>query len=252
MSVLSYFWDSQNHLSNAAFGFEIVAAAVEVIVGIAVVATFHNEWGEKKRKRLEFLFEVAFLGAALIALVAIVSNRRIETLREKGEQASATEIKNLRDEAQAAAKSAGMAANNASIEAKVASNVVRRAEEINELGRHLTAQQKATIIDALKDAPKDKSISFECAQGDPEVLTFTRELVAVLRESGFKAGEEHNNLGGPRNPGLTYLVPSTNPPPSEAVFISRAFAEAGINNPSFLKVNTNFYWFTIWVGEKPN
>src|ERR1022692_91576 len=89
MSACSYLWDSQQHLSNAAFWMELSGAVVEVIVGILIVSTFHRKWDEEAKERLEFLFELAFLVAATKMLVAVISNRRIETLREKDEKAAA-------------------------------------------------------------------------------------------------------------------------------------------------------------------
>jgi hypothetical protein len=88
MFVWSYFWDSQSHLSNIAFWLELGGALLEVVVSAVIVATFKKEWSDEKLKgRLELLFEIGFLIAAIIALVAIVSNRRTETLIKREEQA---------------------------------------------------------------------------------------------------------------------------------------------------------------------
>jgi hypothetical protein len=173
MSVCSYFWDSQQHLSTAAFWIELGGAIVEVIVSIVIVATFNKEWEEKVKKRLEYQFEIGFLIAAAIAVVAIVSNRRLETLREFDEKLA----KQKSDVALGAAIKA----------AQIATNIVNNANVavLQNLPRHLSNDQKNQLLRAVLPLPKEQ-YSFFFDQNVRDARGLAQDMGVVFEYAGWK------------------------------------------------------------------
>ena len=83
MSLFSYFWDSEVHLNNLAFVIEVVGCAIEIIIATIAVVTLPKAWAKERKERIKKLAESFAIVAAIVFLVALVSNRRTSSLQEK-------------------------------------------------------------------------------------------------------------------------------------------------------------------------
>jgi len=81
-NLFSYFWDSEVHLNNLAFGVEVTGCIIEIIIAVIAIATFPKDWSEEQKARIRRLAEIFGVVAAIIFLVALVSNRRTSSLQE--------------------------------------------------------------------------------------------------------------------------------------------------------------------------
>lgn len=81
--TISYIWDSEVHLGNLAFGVELSGCLIEIVVAMVGVATLPKEWTKRRKDHIRHQFEAFGVIASIIFLVALVSNHRIDTLRDE-------------------------------------------------------------------------------------------------------------------------------------------------------------------------
>jgi hypothetical protein len=238
MTVCSYFWGSEIHLSNLAFGLEIFGCVIEIIVGIVIVATFHKEFDEHSKKRLEFQFELGFLMAAFIALVAIISNRRIDKLRELGEVQAKQEINNAVSNAVAMANEAHNAASNA-ISAAAQNQP-----------RHITPEQRAKFLELVKNAPKGP-IGITMQTQSVEAKIYAKEIQKMLIDAGYDAASTMGFSIPPNEPQVKgmYLgvANPTNLPPHAEPFAT-ALEKIGVvfSAGKSFRVNDVAVMISVW------
>jgi hypothetical protein len=179
--------------------------------------------------RLSLLVKWIAAGGAIVGAVCgvlvLISTKRVDTLREKRDalirqQAQATE-KELRDRLEGA--------------------------EERLKGRHLTLDQEAVLLDALKNQPERITIS--CPTGSTtEPCDFAKELTSVFEVAGWKVQLVTETFAGIPTVGLILLVRDLKHPPAKAVFLEEAFR--AIQLPvSWLPIAEDRV--TLLVGFKP-
>jgi hypothetical protein len=94
--------------------------------------------------------------------------------------------------------------------------------------RRLTSEQKAGLIELLKNEPKGPVI-MECLMAEPETCNFAMELRVALEAAGFKIEQLKMSGTGPVAPtGINVLIPGQ-PVPAHANFLMHALREIGLH-----------------------
>jgi hypothetical protein len=249
MSAHSFFWDSQDHLSTLAFWLELGGAVVEVVVSIVIVTTFNKDWEEKRRKRIEFLFEIGFLIAAAIAVVAIVSNRRIETLRESDDKETGERIKIAESNAVAAAsQTTSQTKRLADANAKIVEL------EAKTLQRTIAPADREKFIQLLKNAPKGRvQIQINASCGD-EISTYATTIREMLAAAGYLTPPGNALVfEAPISKGVFIVVANATNQPPFAGPIQHALKAVGVEAQGAISGDRGLSedLVRIYVGGKP-
>jgi hypothetical protein len=174
MCLFSYFWDSEVHLNNLAFGIEVVGCLIEIIIAIIAVVTLPKVWTEERKERIKKLAEFFGIVAAIVFLVALVSNRRTSALQD---ERISREIHSV----QAAA-----------------TNALSKVSEVVEgqKDRTITEGQSNLFMLLVKDYPKIPVRVFVGLE-DPETYRYAHKIRLLLNSAGFntKDNEEVKELG---------------------------------------------------------
>jgi hypothetical protein len=113
--------------------------------------------------------------------------------------------------------------------------------------RHLTPDQRAALLDALKKQPETIRISCPTG-GTTEPLDFAKDLANVFEVAGWKVQLVTETFAGFLTIGLILLVRDPQAPPDKAVFLEQAFRAIGLPVTWIPMVEEGV---TLLVGFKP-
>lgn len=120
------------------------------------------------------------------------------------------------------------------------------AAEERQRDRHLTAEQRAKILEVLKDSPSG-AFNIKVASVH-EAQTFANEIAAVMIEAGWKM-QGHNTMIGRATPGFGVVAQNDQIP--RAVALINALQAAGLPLLTDVWQNEKPDTVILYVGEKP-
>lgn len=116
--------------------------------------------------------------------------------------------------------------------------------------RHLTAEQRARLLELLKANPKG-TIHVSAVTGDAESIAFGRELAEVLSEAGWNVGFNDILTFGGTPVGVFITLRSKENVPVRAIILQKALEQVGISAPAELNPNMPEDSVALVVGNKP-
>ncbi len=255
--MFSYFWNSENHLNNAAFAIELLGCVIEVIIAIVAIANFPKYWAERRIERIKKLGESFAVVTAIIVLVVLISNRRINSLQELRQSKEFRKSQEASSQAQNAAKTAEEASANAALQAeKLAAANSKVAElEAKTAQRTIKPVDREKFIQLLKIAPKGRvqvQINGSCGE---EITTYATEIGEMIASAGYDT-PRGNALAfdAPVYKGVFIIVANaTNQPPFSGP-IQNALKAIGIDAQGHIsgpKAGLDEDQVRIYVGGKP-
>lgn len=190
---------------------------------------------------------VLILGAAMV-LAGTIGAIMLSSVREQFSDARLAD--NETKTAQATAESD--IAKKDSAEANARALEAQLALEKYRAGRSLIPEQRATLLQALKAAPKGHVI-IKPNFLDTEATVFANQLAQVFLEAGYKGvGDAPLNIVSINRSGLFLAIREADKPPPDTNPILRAFAEAKIPVGSgFADWVPDHDTIVIMVGIKP-
>lgn len=175
-------------LRSFSFWMLILGLAMEVAVAVVAFVITHKEMSRKREETLKHWLEACAVLAGLLVLFAIIGehvvSKRDETQmttlsrRVAVAENRADGAEKAKNDALKAAAIASMMASSAQENAAAASTTLSKVEP-----RHIPESLRPELVKKLRDCPG--RIQVECNMGDADGYKFGKELVDVLKESGW-------------------------------------------------------------------
>ena len=115
--------------------------------------------------------------------------------------------------------------------------------------RHLTGEQRATLLELLKKIPKGK-VKIYAFIGDNEAIDFSAELLEVLTEAGWPVEHAGQHVALFTR-GLGILVHDRETAPPYAVFLQNALKAAQLEAHGIITDQVPENTVNLFVGPKP-
>lgn len=93
--------------------------------------------------------------------------------------------------------------------------------------RHLKPEERARLVEALRQSPLKGMVIIDCVQGDSEGLAFAKEINAALKEAGWPTNDVQQSSFDNNPVGIGLRVLSASKAPAYAEFLQRAFNDIG-------------------------
>ena len=84
MCLLSYFWNSENHLYWFVFSIDLGGGIIDLILCVITLIMLRKELSEHEKKKVEWMIESGAAIVALLVIVTVLGMARLNTLAEQG------------------------------------------------------------------------------------------------------------------------------------------------------------------------
>ncbi len=209
--------ESASSWSNVAVVVFTLAAAVAGVVALHFASRLNTE---KDAAFERFKVESAAQIAAADARAADANRQAAEAGRGTAEALA---------QAAAANERAGALEVESARQRERAANAERTLLELQQRvqDRAISPAERTALISALRNTTGQIRVS--CVGGNPEPCAFARQLVEILRESGWNVSEFSEGVifVGASPSGLILQVANAQRPPARAVVLQQALGEAG-------------------------
>jgi hypothetical protein len=255
-------------------------STIAVAVGILGEYVVHFIFEKGKKSLLHIVISIAFAVLVIGGVVGeYIFGSKLSAVSSELQQNSDAEVAKLNGQAGEARRAAANAEEQASYAGEGTAKALAQAAAANERAtkleveaaqqreraaraehdllelqqrvrwRELTADQRKSLVDALRRSSVKGLVTLNCVLGDGEALSFAKQIHDILGEAGWPATAVDQRVYQQNPIGIAIVVNDVAKAPPHAGPLQNAFVTVGVPlvaNPSFPEGSV-----TIVVGNKP-